>query len=163
LLLRINTMKRIPTEREILRCIYDLYELEYAATSTSIEVPQSNTAILAIDLEKIAERLNIKPELLFGILYYHLNKKYSYSHDNGVSVSFFFTTANSGDRRHSIRYPYLAAILAGMEQEQRKDNITRGLSIVAIVVSLSTSVVNWWSKISEVTHKAIEYLYVFVS
>jgi hypothetical protein len=154
-------MKRIPTEREVLKCIYDLYEPEYAATSA--EIPMPNSAILPIDLKKVAEKLNMKPELLFGILYYHLNEKYSYNHDNGVSVTFFFTNPESGERRHSIRYPYLASILAGMEQEQRKYDRSLWFSIVALCVSCLSLGVNVWSKNTEVLHKAIEYLYIFAS
>ena len=63
-------MSSLPTDREILKCIYAMYEASYPG-SKSDSGRGENDPYIAIDASRIAERLECKPELLFGRLYYH--------------------------------------------------------------------------------------------
>ncbi len=125
--------KFIPTEREVLRCIYDMYEV-------SFPVDESGTAkvMISIDIPEVANRLRCDKHILFGYLYYHLDHKYRYSTGESSYVHLFAPKA--GDLRHAINLPYLAAILAGQDQEHSKFIWSLGVSLVALALSVGAIV-----------------------
>jgi hypothetical protein len=59
-------VSKLPTDREVLKRIYDMYEPSYPGAR-----PGENDPYVAVDLAAVAARLRCKPELLFGRLYYH--------------------------------------------------------------------------------------------
>ena len=120
--------KSIPTERSVLRCIYDMYQ-----SSFPVEGP-SGKVMVAIDVEAVAKKLDCDKHILFGYLYYHLDHKYRYSSGENASVHLFAPKA--GDLRHAINLPYLAAILAGQDQEHSKFIWSLGVSLVALALSV---------------------------
>lgn len=120
---------RIPTERQVLRCIYDAYE-----PSFPVEGPSIGKVMVAIDLDAVAKKLGTDKHVLFGYLYYHLDHKYRYQTGENRSVHLFAPTA--GDLRHAINLPYLAAILAGQDQEHSKFAWSLGVSLVALALSV---------------------------
>lgn len=93
----------------------------------------ANDPYLPIDLRAVAKRLRCQPELLFGRLYYPLDAKYRYKQDSGAHVNLF--DLNYQHKGHAVHFPYLASILAGMEQEHRKTLWSLALSIAALIVS----------------------------
>jgi hypothetical protein len=95
---------------------------------------------LPVDLRGVAEKLDTKPELLFGRLYYHLDAKHRYQQDGGVWVNLFHL--NVGNKGHSVHFPYLAAILAGHDQEYRKQFWSMAFSTLALVLSVVSLVTN---------------------
>ena len=95
----------IPTERQVLRKIFDMYEASYPG-----DRPGDNDPFIGIDINAIATKLSCKPHLLFGFLYYFLEQKYRHKTDEGAYISLF--AIKVGHMRHAINYPYLAAILA---------------------------------------------------
>ena len=121
--------KPIPTERQVLRCIYNTYE-----SSFPVEGPNLGKVMIAIDIEAVARKLGCDKHILFGYLYYHLDHKYRYSTSENVSVHLFAPTA--GELRHAINLPYLAAILAGQDQEHSKFTWSLGVSLVALALSV---------------------------
>lgn len=121
--------KSIPTEREVLRCIYDMYE-----ESFPVEGPSIGTVMVAIDLGAVAKKLCCDKHILFGYLYYHLDHKYRYSTGENSSVHLF--APKVGELRHAINLPYLAAILAGQDQEHSKFIWSLGVSLVALSLSV---------------------------
>jgi len=125
--------KSIPTEREVLRCIYDAY-----ASSFPIEGPSVGKVMVAIDIEAVATQLGCDKHILFGYLYYHLDHKYRYSTAENASVHLFAPQA--GELRHAINLPYLAAILAGQDQEHSKFVWSLGISLVALALSVGAIV-----------------------
>jgi hypothetical protein len=76
--------------------------------------------------------------ILFGYLYYHLDHKYRYSSGENSSVHLFAPKA--GELRHAINLPYLAAILAGQDQEHSKFIWSLGVSLVALALSVGAIV-----------------------
>jgi len=121
--------KRIPTEREVLRCIYDTYEPSFPGEGASI-----NKVMVAIDIEALAAKLGCDKHVLFGYLYYHLDHKYRYESGENAKVHLFAPRA--GELRHAINLPYLAAILAGQDQEHSKFVWSLGVSLVALALSI---------------------------
>ncbi|MFN2338610.1 MAG: hypothetical protein ABR544_06510, partial [Gammaproteobacteria bacterium] len=68
-------MKKIPTDLDILKVIYELYEPQYPGSDTP-GTKGKNDPYMPIDLNAVAEKLKCRPEMIFGRLYYHLDSKY---------------------------------------------------------------------------------------
>ena len=132
-------MNKLSTDREVLKCIYEMYESSYPGVKRDSSGGE-NDPYLAIDVPAVAEKLQCKPELLFGRLYYHLDFKHRYKQENGALVYLF--CLKLGDKRHAVHFPYLAAILAGHDQEHRKQLWSLGISVVALVLSVASLAVN---------------------
>jgi len=124
----------LPTEREVLLAIYEMYEDSYPG-----EKPGENDPLIEIDFHKVAEKLGCKPHLLFGYLYYYLEHKYRYQTAPNTFVHLFVVQA--GQLRHAVNYPYLAGILAAANQEHSKFWWGIGISIAAFVISVVALVV----------------------
>lgn len=125
--------KSIPTERQVLRCIYDMYESQFP-----IEGPSVGKTMIAVNIEAVAKKLSCDRHILFGYLYYHLDHKYRYSTGEKRSVHLFAPSV--GDLRHAINLPYLAAILAGQDQEHSKFTWSLGVSLIALALSVGAIV-----------------------
>ena len=132
-------MKKLPTDREVLKCIYEMCESAYPGAPPNGGRGE-NDPYVAVDLTAIASRLACKPELLFGRLYYHLDHKHGYKREDGARVPLF--SLSVGGKRHAIHFPYLAAILADQDQEHRKQLWSLGFSITALVLSIASLAVN---------------------
>jgi hypothetical protein len=120
-----------------------MYESSYPGSKESAGRGE-NDPYIAIDVPAIAEKLECKAELLFGRLYYHLDQKYRYKQDNGALVPLFYLKV--GEKRHAIHFPYLAAILSGLEHEHRKQAWALSISLLALVLSVASLVVNFIKK-----------------
>jgi hypothetical protein len=125
-------MNKLPTDREVLKCIYAMYESSYPGVSAG-EVRGINDPHLQIDISAVAKRLKCKPELLFGLLYYHLDAKHRYKKDSGANVGLF--ELDVGNKHHAVNFPYLAAILANHSLDHRRQLWTVGLSLLALTLS----------------------------
>lgn len=121
---------KLPTEREILKVIADLYEAEYPG-----ENPGDNDPYLKIDVKAVAKKIECKPELLFGYLYYYLDHKHRYSVGENAWTHLF--ALKVGEELHCVNYPYLIGILAAHEVEHKRNLWALGLSIAAVVLSLA--------------------------
>ena len=128
-------MSKTITDRLILKKIHDLYYntfIEYDSNNPS----RSTKNFVPIDCDKIANELDIDPEIIFGRLYYHLDKKHSYTQGDGCKVTFF--TKKSNQEMHLIHFPLLSAVLAEHEQFFYRAMIPIVISIVAITLSLTS-------------------------
>jgi hypothetical protein len=131
-------MTRTPTDREILRAIYELYYAEFVdfddkphSRATKVYVP--------IDVPAVAKSISVDPEIVFGRLHYHLQSKYGRK-DGDVAVPLFqvqFPSRNSGKpERHVINFPLLDSVLAELEYEHRKFRLPFVMSIISASVAL---------------------------
>ncbi len=125
-------MKKIPSDLEILKAIYSRYHSsfkEYARTDpdriTRVRVP--------IDISKIAEDCGVEEDMVFGRLYYHFNKKYSYVDEKGERTTFFASLKFEGI---SVNFPLVASALADLELEGRKFRISLLMSGTALIISV---------------------------
>jgi hypothetical protein len=123
----------LPTERQVLRRIYEMYESSYPG-----ERPGIGETLIPINIRAVAEGLGCKPELLYGYLYYHLDHKHRYASGENAHVHLF--TSQAGGLRHAVNFPYLAAILAAQDQEHSKYRWSLGVSLVALALSVGAIV-----------------------
>jgi len=125
-------MNRLPTDRQILLKIYKQYfktfeqfSKEKADRDTKIYVP--------IDIKQISKEFGLDPDIVFGRLYYHLDKKYGYEQSDGTKVCLFSPVV--GKDRNAVNFPLVSAILSDMQEEKKKYMISIILSIIALTVS----------------------------
>lgn len=126
-------MKKPPTDRMILKLIHDSYyddfsafELDKSIRETKIYVP--------IDCKEIARKLKVDRDIIFGRLYYHLDKKHGYIESNGSKVHLF--AFQVGKDRHAVHFPLLSAIVAEHETSWFRFNLPIVISTIALVTSI---------------------------
>ncbi len=126
-------MKKIPTDLEIISEIYNRYEDTFRAYST--EEPDRITRIrVPIDIDEIANACGVGEDMIFGRLYYHFNKKYSYKNENGERITFFTSTKFDG---LSINFPLVASVLADLKTEQKNFKISIATAAAALIISIA--------------------------
>jgi len=128
-------MKRPPTDREILKRIHKRYYQEFGAFDRSNPKPERETKIyVPIDCEVIAKDLRVDPDIIFGRLYYHLDKKYGYTQPDGSKVHLF--TLAVGTDRHAVNFPLLSAVLAELEQSWIRFIVPLLISLFALLIAV---------------------------
>ena len=110
-------MKKLPTDLQILNAIYNKYYDEFAAFSK--EGPSRPTKIyMAIDIEAIADDLGVDKDIVFGRLYYHLDRKHGYRDDEEKNVHLFALRIE--DEKHCVNFPLVASVLAELRDNKRR-------------------------------------------
>ena len=131
--MKLNILKKkIPTDLEILELIYE-ESYERFASFDKDNPDRSAKIFVPFDLEGIAEKLNVDGDIIFGRLYYHLNKKYGYRKKNKTTVSVYATVGGDG---HSINMPLTASIIASLREEKNKFWIATSIAVVSLIVSI---------------------------
>ena len=98
---------------------------------------------MPIDIAAIAKDLKVDPDIIFGRLYYHLEHKYGYEQTHGPSEARVYLFAqNLGDEHHVVNFPYLASILADLQQDNRKFTNTMTLATIALGISLVAALIS---------------------
>lgn len=129
----------IPSDFALMKEIYVRHYKEFKDFSK--KEPSRETKIyVPINIESIAKRFNTDGNIIFGRLYYHLEKKYGYTNDDGSLVPFF--SIKVGKDKHAINFPLLASIVSGLREERSAQAITRIVSISAIIISILTLSLN---------------------
>lgn len=124
-------MKKIPSDFEIISEIYNRYEDTFKSYST--EDPEKITRIrVPIDINKVANACGVSEGMIFGRLYYHFNKKYSYTDEEGHRITFFASVKFDG---LSVNFPMVASVLADLKMEQRKFRFATALALVSLILS----------------------------
>lgn len=130
-------MSKIPTDLEIIEDIYYRYFEEFR--SYAKEQPDRIARIrVPVDLEEIADACGVEEELIFGRIYYHFNKKYSYKDENGETTTFFMSDKFEG---LTINFPLVASVLAELYLKQKDKYLTIGLSATALLLSVVAAVI----------------------
>ena len=126
--------KRLPTDLEILDAVYKRYYKVFKTYSEGVSNERSSKIYVPLDIIAIAKDLGVDADILFGRLYYDLDKRHGYERDDGVKVPFFYLLLDDKDR-HCINFPYMAAVLAGLrdERSQRRTGIV--IAVVSLVIS----------------------------
>jgi hypothetical protein len=134
-------MPRNPTDREMLRCIYEAYYDEYVSFGKET-TGRITKAYVPLNLDLVASRLAIDPELVFGRLYYHLQPKFG-SPAGNKDIQFFLIEIAHGGRtdRHVINFALLDSALATMDYEHDKFLRPWKLSLFSLVIAGSALVV----------------------
>ncbi len=107
-------MKRLPTDLQILNEIYEWYYNTF--TQYIDEDKNRDTKIyVPIDIVHIAKRLKVDVDIVFGRLYYHLDKKYGYAQDDGTKIRLF--TLVAGRDTNCVNFPLVASVLADLRDQ----------------------------------------------
>lgn len=126
-------MKRPPTDREILKKIHDRYYDDFCNFDENNKT-RSTKIYMPIDCEMLAKEFDTDADMIFGRLYYHMDKKYGYDLDDGSRVSLF--SIRIGGDKHAVNFPLLSAILADMELSHFRFYLPLTLSIIALGMSI---------------------------
>jgi hypothetical protein len=79
-------MKPLPSDFKILKEIYNQYYDEFSGYT---ENERATKIYVPMNLETIAKKLEVDPDIVFGRLYYHLNEKYGYQTGENTSSHLF--------------------------------------------------------------------------
>ncbi|MGI9386771.1 MAG: hypothetical protein ACR2OX_05025 [Methyloligellaceae bacterium] len=130
---------KLPSELDLLDEIYRTGYEEFAAYSETNKT-RSSKIWVPIDIEQLARKFDLDPDIIFGRLYYHLNEKYSHEMGDGTKSEFFLIRV--GSDIHCVNFPYLSSILASLKDEQQRFRLTTaiaglslGISIVSILIA----------------------------
>lgn len=128
-------MKRPPTDREILQKIHNRYLKEFGDFKNGDPNNERKSKIyVPIDCKAIATELKVDSDIVFGRLYYHLDKKYGYCQDDGSKVHLFAFAL--GEERHAVNFPLLSAVLAELKQSHFQFAAPLIISIIALFASI---------------------------
>lgn len=128
-------VNKLHTDRQILRCIFTMYRDDY---------PAKGDPFIEIDPIKVAGKLGCHPELLFGRLYFDMGTRLRHRdpRDPNVTLASVYEK-RAGEKRNVVNFPYLAAVLAGLESENRRTRLALWLSSAALIVSIVGLVVQY--------------------
>ena len=130
-----NLMSKPPTDRKIIQKIHDKYLQDFGNfDKDEVEPTRSTKIFVPIDFQAIAIELRVDPDIVFGRLYYHLNKKFGYARDDGTRVQLFERQVN-GDR-DVVNFPLLSAVLAELHESWWRFTAPLILSAAAFIFSI---------------------------
>jgi hypothetical protein len=132
-------MKNLPTDLQILNYIYDTYYKQFIEFSKD-NPTRSASIFVPIDIEMIANNFGVHVDIIFGRLYYHLEKKYGYQNKNGTGVPFF--ALKVGSDKYCINFPYMASVLANLRDKEEKDKLTTSRSTWALLIAAISVIVS---------------------
>jgi len=131
---------KIPSDYKILSMIYKNHYHEFLNYSEG-DSSRSSKVYVPIDIQSIANELNVDGDIVFGRLYYHLEEKYSYQKSDDSWVHLFITKLPTGER-HLINYPLMSSVLSGLKEERSKTMWSLIFSSCALAISLITLIFN---------------------
>jgi hypothetical protein len=130
---------RVPTDREILEAIYCHYYLTFcnfqrddAGRRAKIYVP--------IDIKAVAQKLNVDQDIVFGRLYYYLDRKFGYRPKGETQQPFF--SLKIGEDVHCVNFPLLVSVLAEFQEQHRRVSKTFWVSIGSLAVAFLSLVIS---------------------
>lgn len=126
-------LNKNPTDYKILKTIYNDYYNDFIDFNPS-NAQRSVKMYVPISFDRLEHKLGANKSIIFGRLYYHLNKKYSYKNDNGSRVDLFLLGLNK--EKHLIQFAMLSSILANLQDNRRHHLWPIYISAFAVLVSL---------------------------
>lgn len=126
-------MNKPPTDLKVLKTIYKNYYDEFIKYGKD-KSSRASWNYIPIDINLLATELKTDPDLLFGRLYYYLDKKYRYKQDDGSSV-YLFTKRVGGDY-NAINFTMLVGVLADLQQSHFRFWLPMIFSTIAITISI---------------------------
>ena len=130
---------KLPSDYKILNAIFKEYKSSFGEYDRDNSIRKVKNYV-PIDIAKIARQLKTDPDIVFGRLYYHLDKIYGYKQENDSKVPFFTITLEKGKK--CINFSLMTSVLAGLSEKRDESIWTRILSIVAILLSVISIIVS---------------------
>ncbi|QXG48968.1 hypothetical protein [Pseudomonas viridiflava] len=134
---------KLPSDRAILERIYKLYYEEFKNYSSGDSNGRRSKIYVPIDCKMIAQDFDVDADIIFGRLYYHLQKKHGYTNEDGSKVVFFDKVTRE---EHCINFPLMSSVLAGLQEDANKFRTATWISTCALTVSIATAVFNIFFK-----------------
>ncbi|MFA5078718.1 MAG: hypothetical protein WC541_04450 [Dehalococcoidia bacterium] len=132
-------MTKVPTDLKILDMIYKRYYDNFHAHCSENKIRPSKIYV-PIDINLIAKSLKVDEDIVFGRLYYHLNKKFRYKQEDGSSVEFFSLLV--ADIPNCINFPYLASVLADLKDKDEKYQTSTYIAFFSLFIALLSFVIS---------------------
>ncbi|HIB77541.1 MAG TPA: hypothetical protein EYO58_08000 [Flavobacteriales bacterium] len=126
-------MRKIPTDLKILNTIY----YQYYETFTNFSargVERSNKIHVPIEISLISKKLKVDDDIIFGRLYYHMNKKYGHQEAENSYINIFCMRV--GADRHCIQFPLMASVLSELQSENSRFRWATTIASTSLVISL---------------------------
>lgn len=136
---------KVPSDLDILREIYETYYNEFASYDKDKPTRQSKI-LVPISCKFIGEKLSVDSDIVFGRLYYHLEKQHGYKRSDQSRVYFFANRV--GEEINCINFPYMASVLGKLKYENRKFLITSWMSGVALFLSAVAIVLSYFNAVN---------------
>jgi len=133
-------MKRLPTDRQILNAIYERYYQTFSQYTAGGDNSRSTKVYVPIDIRKIAEDLKVDSDIIFGRLYYHLERKHAYTQDDNSKVHLF--TLCIGEDVHCVNFPLVASALAELRDHAKKYSTATCIAIGSLIVAITSIVIS---------------------
>ena len=132
-------LNKNPTDYKILKTLYNDYFDDFI--DFDLSNPQRSAKMyVPISFDRLERELGANKSIIFGRLYYHLNKKYSYINDNGSRVDLFLLGLNK--EKHLIQFALLSSILANLKDNRRHHLWPIYISAFAVLVSVTSIIFN---------------------
>lgn len=125
--------RRPPTDLEILEKIYKKYNSDFITFSKD-ESNRVTKNYVPIDIESIANHFSVDVDIIFGRLYYHLDKKYGFIQADNSKVPFF--SREVGSDKNVIHFPLLTSVIASLRENKNKYLVSMWISVAAIIISI---------------------------
>jgi len=125
-------MDEIPTDLEILEDLYYRYHEDFSRYAKK-EPDRIARIRVPIDVEEVAEACGVEEDMIFGRIFYHFNKKYSYKNNKGEVTTFFITEKFEG---LSVNFPLVASVLADEYAEKQQREIFLLVAGAAVMLSI---------------------------
>lgn len=129
-----------PSDRKILQYIYDTYYEEFSSfvheqsrkESENDENSRRTKIYVPISVEEIGNHFGVDKDIIFGRLYYYLNKKYNHR-DFDNTLTYFFTSIK--DDGHCINFALLSSVLASLHEDYQNFWVTTTIAIYATIIA----------------------------
>jgi hypothetical protein len=128
--------KRVPTDLQILEAIYDQYYSDFTKFVEGPGQPRAAKIYMPIDMDLVGKILGVDGDIIFGRLYYHFRPKYSHE------VEQFFTLSVGSEPLRNInciQFPYMASVLAELQEQERKHRLETRISWLSLAISLAAA------------------------
>lgn len=132
----------LPTDLKILSIIYEEYYDTFISFSKN-NSDRSAKNFIPVDIKLIAQKLGVDVDIIFGRLYYHLEQKYGYKRpDDTDDTKVAFFTLKAGVDKNCINFPYMASVLANLQEKEKKYTAATTLAILSIIIASLSFVVS---------------------
>lgn len=150
-------MKKLPTDLQILNFIYDKYYEQFIDFSKD-NPTRSTSNFVPIDIELIAKFFRVHVDVVFGRLYYHLEKKYGYYNNDGTRTRVPFFLVKAGSDKNCINFPYMSSILANLQDAEEKHNTTTKISKGALLIAIISAIISLCSNYKYILNTIMQWI-----
>jgi hypothetical protein len=129
---------KLPTDLRLLKFIYKKYYGVFISFSKE-EKTRATKIFVPVSIKEIAIHFNVDEDIIFGRLYYYLNKKYGYRDEDNSLVSIFASLNEDG---HCVNFALLSSVLASLQEDNSRFWTTTIIAFYATVLAAIAVIVS---------------------